>query len=73
MHAIVAERGQVTIPKRLRDRLGIGPHTVVDFAEDRGRLIVTKVVPDDPVTNVLGCVRDGRASDAILREIRGEP
>ena len=33
MKAKVADRGQVTIPKALRDRLGIRPGTVLDFHE----------------------------------------
>lgn len=73
MNAVVAERGQVTIPKRLRERLGISPRTVVDFEEEGGRLIVTKVVSADPVSRVLGCVRLDRGTDAVLRELRGEP
>ena len=40
MKAKVAERGQVTIPKRLRDRLGIRPGTVLEFAEEQGKLVV---------------------------------
>jgi AbrB family looped-hinge helix DNA binding protein len=71
MNAVVAERGQVTIPKSLRDRLGITPHTVVDFEEDAGRLILTKVLDRDPVSRVLGCLRLDRSSDAILNELRG--
>jgi AbrB family looped-hinge helix DNA binding protein len=72
MNAVVAERGQVTIPKRLRERLGITPRTVVDFEEDGGRLIVTKVVGTDPVSRVLGCVCLDRGTDAVLRDLRGE-
>ena len=72
MNAVVADRGQVTIPKRLRDRLGITPRTVVDFEEDGGRLILTKVVSTDPVSRVLGCVRLGRRTDEIVRELRGD-
>ncbi len=30
----VTEKGQVTIPKQIRDRLGIGPGSEVDFVED---------------------------------------
>ena len=30
----VTEKGQVTIPKEIRDRLGIGPGSEVDFVED---------------------------------------
>ena len=70
MNAVVAERGKVTIPKRFRDRLGLGPSTVVDFEEDRGRLVLTKVVGVDPVSRVLGCVRSSRKSDDIIRELK---
>jgi len=71
MNAIVAERGQVTIPKKLRDSLGIGPRTVLDFEEENGRLVVTKAFPNDPVSRVRGCVRPGKGTDAIIRELRG--
>lgn len=30
----VTEKGQVTIPKHIRDKLGIGPGSEVDFVED---------------------------------------
>ena len=30
----VTEKGQVTIPKEIRDRLGIGPGSEIDFVED---------------------------------------
>lgn len=72
MNAVVAERGQVTIPKRFRDRLGIGPSTVVDFEEVKGRLVLSKVVGADPVSKVMGCLRNKRKSDDIIRELRGE-
>lgn len=71
MNAVVAERGQVTIPKRLRERLGITPRTVLDFEEDGGRLILTKMVGTDPVSRVLGCVRLDRSTDALVRDLRG--
>jgi AbrB family looped-hinge helix DNA binding protein len=72
MNAIVADRGQVTIPKKLRERLGITPQTVLDFEEEDGHLRVTKVVPGDAVSRVLGCVRLHRETDAVIRDLRGE-
>lgn len=71
-NAVVAERGQVTIPKRFRDRLGITPHTVVDFEEDQGRLILTRVVEADAVFRVMGCVRLATGTDNLVRELQGE-
>lgn len=40
----VTEKGQITIPKRLRDDLGIGPGTEVEFAASDGAIVVRKVV-----------------------------
>ena len=55
MHtAIVAERGQVTIPKALRDRMGIRPSTVLSFSVKDGALIAVKAVKEDPVSYVRG-------------------
>ena len=73
MHAVVAERGQVTIPKAIRERLGIGPHTVLDFAAEGGRLMAVKVTPVDPVAAVTGCLRTGRTTDQLMEELRGTP
>lgn len=43
----VTEKGQVTIPKELRDALGIGAGTEVDF-ERRNETIVVRKVSDGP-------------------------
>jgi AbrB family looped-hinge helix DNA binding protein len=71
MKAKVAERGQVTIPKALRERLGIVPGTVLDFIEDQGRLIARKTGAVDSVDQVFGRFGRGRNTDEIIKEIRG--
>jgi AbrB family looped-hinge helix DNA binding protein len=38
----VGERGQVTIPKRIRDRFGIGPDTEVEFRVAHGSIVLKK-------------------------------
>lgn len=44
----VTEKGQVTIPKEIRDRLKIVPGSDVDFiATDEGALLVKLGEPDD--------------------------
>ena len=72
MQAIVADRGQVTIPQTLRRRLGIQPRTVLDFHEERGRLVAVKVPSHDPVREVMGCVKTDRRVDDLMRDLRGE-
>ncbi len=71
MKATVSQKGQVTIPKRLRERLGLRPGDALDFDEDRGRLIARKTGTADRVDAVYGIVRLGRSTDEIIEELRG--
>lgn len=73
MNAVVAERGQVTIPKPLRQRLGITPKTVLDFHEENGRLIAVKAAGGDPVSRVRGCLKLNQTTDALMDALRGKP
>jgi antitoxin component of MazEF toxin-antitoxin module len=61
----------VTIPKALRDRLGIRPGQVLDFAAENGRLVATKATGRDPVDSVYGILGRKRSSDALIRVLRG--
>jgi antitoxin PrlF len=72
MKAVVAERGQVTIPKTLRDRLGVRPGTLLEFSEENGRLIAVKISPANPVARVYGCLGRKFDTDTFMAEIRGE-
>ncbi len=38
----VTTKGQVTIPRGVREALGISPETEVDFVEDSGRFYIVK-------------------------------
>jgi AbrB family looped-hinge helix DNA binding protein len=72
MKAVVSEKGQVTIPKRLRDRLGIRPGQVLEFEEARGRLVASKVTPEDPVDRVYGILRLDAPTDELISALRGD-
>ncbi len=71
MKAKVAERGQVTIPKRLRENLGIRPGTMLDFSTENGRLVAVKFESVHAVDRIYGKFGKGRATDEILAELRG--
>lgn len=43
----VTSKGQVTIPRNIREILGITPETEIMFREENGRFYLVKV--DDPV------------------------
>jgi len=72
MKARVSEKGQVTVPKKLRESLDIRPGDELDFVEDGGRLIALKIAPLDPVASVYGSVDLGRSTDDLLRDLRGD-
>ena len=71
MKARVAERGQVTIPKRLRERLGVKPGTVLEFSEEHGRLIAVKTGATDPISELYGCLGKKIDTDAVMAQLRG--
>ena len=70
MKAKVAERGQVTIPKVLRERLGIRPGTVLEFKEDHGKLVAVKATTMDSIDQFYGKLGSGRRTDDVMRELR---
>jgi AbrB family looped-hinge helix DNA binding protein len=70
--ATVGERGQVTIPKALREKLGIRPGSRLDFTERGGALLARKVPEGDAVARVSGILGRGPGTDRFLDEIRGE-
>lgn len=72
MNAVVSEKGQVTIPKKLRQQLGLEPGAILSFSEDRGRLIAQKKVPEDPMEKWRGAGKlpFGETVDEYINEIR---
>ncbi len=71
MKSVVSERGQVTIPKRLRDRLGIRPGQVLEFEAEDGRLVARKTDTGDPVEAIYGILGLGGSTDELIEELRG--
>lgn len=72
MKSLVSEKGQTTIPKALRDKLGIEPGCVLDFTAENGRLVAQKVLADDPVQRWIGAgsLPLGKSGDDYLRRVR---
>ncbi|HET9179383.1 MAG TPA: AbrB/MazE/SpoVT family DNA-binding domain-containing protein [Terriglobia bacterium] len=72
MKTIVSEKGQITIPKRLRERLGLRKGQVLEVSERRGHLIMTKKPSRDAYDEYFGILKLGRRTDDIINELRGE-
>jgi AbrB family looped-hinge helix DNA binding protein len=80
MSTTVTSKGQVTIPKPVRDRLNIKPGSAVDFelAPD-GRIVLTKAgkKPAAPVKSrfdrIRGTMKGDMTTDEIMALMRGDP
>ena len=71
MKATVSEKGQVTIPKALRSRLGIRPGAVLDFDAEGGRLVARKAQAADPIDAAWGVLELPESVDAFVERTRG--
>lgn len=69
----VTSKGQVTIPKELRDKYGINEHTDVEFIDDGGAIrLVKKTASCSPIDSVYGILGRKKAStDALIKKLRG--
>ena len=73
----ISERGQITIPKVLRDQLGLYSTVEVEIsATEDGLLIKKRAGADHPVDRVAGILNDtdfdtGFDIDEYIEEIRG--
>ncbi|MEJ6004452.1 AbrB/MazE/SpoVT family DNA-binding domain-containing protein [Paucibacter sp. AS339] len=72
MEATVAERGQITLPKAVRDALGLSKGTTLTVELDGARIILRKNV-DDAISRARGRFKlDGFPSvDEAMRAVRG--
>jgi AbrB family looped-hinge helix DNA binding protein len=72
MKTTVSEKGQITIPKPLRIRLGIRTGQVLEVREERGRLVMSKQnTSRDAIDELYGILKLGRSTDEIMDELRG--
>jgi antitoxin PrlF len=71
MRSTVSEKGQITVPKRLRERLDIRPGDQLELTEEEGRLVARKAVLSDPVAAAYGILDLGEGTDEAIRTLRG--
>lgn len=72
MEATVAERGQITLPKAVRDALGLTKGSKLKVELEGGRIVLRKDV-NDALSRVRGRFKlpPGVTTDDIMRELRG--
>lgn len=71
MKTVVSEKGQVTIPKKVRTKLGLRPGTVLEFEADRGRLVGRKAGATDVIDELYGSLKMDEPVDEYIERSRG--
>jgi AbrB family looped-hinge helix DNA binding protein len=76
MATTVTSKGQVTIPKQVRELLGIGPGSMIDFLRgEDGRIVLVKVerkARPNRFARLRGHAGKGLSTDEIMAMTRGE-
>jgi AbrB family looped-hinge helix DNA binding protein len=68
----ISERGQITIPKPLRDRFGMSPDVEVEITPtERGLLIQKRTAARHPVERVYAVLGRRGNTDDYIEKIRG--
>lgn len=69
----ITSRGQITIPKSVRDRFGLRPGMRVQFVASRKGVLIRKQAAASTAgfRKLYGILRDGIATDTYLDKIRG--
>jgi len=68
----ISERGQITIPKTLRDRFGMSKDVEVEITPtDHGLLIQKRSAAKHPVERISGILDDAVDVDRYIEEVRG--
>ena len=68
----ISDRGQVTIPKALRRRLGLQKNVEIEIVPVKeGLLIQKRSRGKHPVDSVLGVLKSPADTDRYIEEVRG--
>ncbi|MBI2965105.1 MAG: AbrB/MazE/SpoVT family DNA-binding domain-containing protein [Chloroflexi bacterium] len=72
--ATVTSKGQITIPKPVRERMGLKPGDHVEFVEDHGKVHMKKKVSASPFKKFRGYLKHlkGMDPDKVLQDMRGQ-
>ena len=73
MEATVAERGQITLPKAARDKLGLSAGTKLKVEIKNGQLVLRKKVTLELQKWVGKFSKEKPTTNEVMEELRGRP
>lgn len=70
----ISEKGQITIPKTIRERYGLHKDMEVDFKPVKSGLLISlkKSLKTHPIDEVFGILERHSSTDSYIEEIRGK-
>jgi antitoxin PrlF len=72
MNSSISSKGQVTVPKTLRDQLGLKAGTTVEFELTEDGVLMRKGHKGErPVDRVRGVLDRRHSTDALIDQMRG--
>jgi AbrB family looped-hinge helix DNA binding protein len=69
----VTSKGQVTIPRQVREKLGLRPGDEIEFVEEHGVFRIRRYFVESPFDKWVGYLKDleGQDVDELIEEMRG--
>ncbi|MFQ5794015.1 MAG: AbrB/MazE/SpoVT family DNA-binding domain-containing protein [Candidatus Bipolaricaulia bacterium] len=73
--AKVTSKGQITVPKEVRQKLGLSPGDELEFIEKDGEFHIRRRIRHSPFDHYLGYLKrlEGQDPDEIVKKLRGHP
>ena len=67
----VTSKGQVTIPKKLREEMGLEPGDYLEIKEEAAGYLINKKIDKEKIEKYVGILDNDKSSDDIVKELRG--
>ena len=70
----ITSKGQVTVPKQVRERMGLRTGDELEFIEEHGVYRLKKCISANPLKKYRGYLKDlaGFDPDEVVQEMRGK-
>lgn len=67
----ITSKGQVTIPVKIRNSMGLKPHTEVEFKVEDGQVILQAKPPGERFKHLIGIDKGRYTTDEVMKMTRG--
>jgi len=68
----VTSKGQVTVPKEVREKMGLKPGDEVDFEETQDGVLISKHIEENPFEKWRGVDEAEETVEEAMERLRGE-